>query len=127
MDETLNAMSVDEALKPEHKHLDDKGLIHLSYMPRRLSIKWIRFICSQVHERMIYFDQPIQITKKIICQITGLPMLTKVKSTKTLGRVELEKRTLAKWDARGMKIKSVIDPELKYGIHIIAHKIYRSN
>ena len=29
MDETLNAMSVYRALKPKHKHLDDKGLIHI--------------------------------------------------------------------------------------------------
>ena len=56
--------------------------------------------------------------------ITGLPMLSKAKVTKNLGRVELEKKTLAKWDGRGMKISSVIDVELKFGIHVIAHKIY---
>ena len=48
------------------------------------------------------------------------------KSTKTLGWVELEKRTLAEWDGRGMKISCVIEPNLKFGIHIIAHKIYSS-
>ena len=30
MDETLNVSSVDRALKPKHKHLEDKGLIHIS-------------------------------------------------------------------------------------------------
>ena len=80
MDETLKAMSVDGALKPEHKHLNDKGLVHLSHMPRRFSIKWIRFILSQVYEGKIWLDQPIQITKKMIHQITRLPMLAKVKS-----------------------------------------------
>ena len=33
MDESLNALSVDGALKPKNKHLEDKGLIHISYMP----------------------------------------------------------------------------------------------
>ena len=54
-------------------------------------------------------------------------MLEKEKSTKTLSRVELEKKTLAKWDGRGMKISCVIDLELKFGIHIIAHKIYSTS
>ena len=127
MDETLKAMSVDGALKPKHKHLDDKGLVHLLCMPRRFLVKWIRFILSQVHEGKIWLDQPIQIIEKMIHQIKGFPMLAKVKSTKTLGWVELEKRTLAKWDERGMKISSITDPELKYGIHIIAHKIDNSS
>ena len=65
--------------------------------------------------------------KKMIHQITRLPMLVKEKNTKTLSRVELEKKTLSKWDGRGMKISCVADMELKFGIHIIAHKIYSSN
>ena len=51
-------------------------------------------------------------------------MLAKAKVTKTLGWVELEKKILAEWDGRGMKISSVIDAELKFGIHVIAHQIY---
>ena len=54
-------------------------------------------------------------------------MLTKTKTTKTLGWVELEKKTLAEWDDRGMKINSVTDAKLKFGIHVIAHKIYSSS
>ena len=54
-------------------------------------------------------------------------MLAKSKTTKTLGQVELEKKTLVEWDDRGMKISSVIDAELKFGIHVIAHKIYSSS
>jgi hypothetical protein len=54
-------------------------------------------------------------------------MLAKAKTTKTLGRVKLEKKTLAKWDGRGMKISSVSDIELKFCIHIIANKIYISS
>lgn len=60
----------------------------------------------------------------MIHHITSLPMLTKAKTTKSIGRAELEKKTLAKWDGRGMKISSVIDAELKFVIHVIAHKIY---
>ena len=47
--------------------------------------------------------------------------------TKTLGQAEMEKKTLAKWDGRGMKISSVTHMELKFGIHIIEHKIYSSS
>ena len=60
----------------------------------------------------------------MIHRITSLPMLAKVKTTKTLGWAELEKKTLPERDGRGMKISSVIDAELKFGIHVIAHKIY---
>ena len=54
-------------------------------------------------------------------------MLANAKSTKTLGWVELEKKTLAEWDRRAMKISCVMNLELKFGIHIIAHKIYSSS
>ena len=77
-----------------------------------------------MHDGQLWLDQSILITKKMIHRIIGLPMLAKVISTKTLSWVELEKKTLAEWDGRGMKISCVIDMELKFGIHIIAHKIY---
>ena len=51
-------------------------------------------------------------------------MLAKENATKTLGWKKLEKKTLAEWDGRGKKISSVFDVELKFGIHIITHKIY---
>ena len=54
-------------------------------------------------------------------------MLAKAKSTKTLGRAELEKKTLAEWDGRGMKISSIANAELKFGTHVIVHKIYSSS
>ena len=60
-------------------------------MPQIFSMKWIRFILSKIHEGKLWLDQPILITKKMIHQIIGLPMLAKEKSTKTLGWVELEK------------------------------------
>ena len=59
----------------------------------------------------------------MIHKIIGLPMLAKAKMIKTLGQFELEKKTLAKWGDRGMKISSITDMELKFGIHIIVHKI----
>ena len=80
-----------------------------------------------MHDGQLWLEQPILTTKKMIHRIIGLPMLEKDKSTKTLSRVEVEKKTLAKWDGRGMKISCVIDMELKFGIHIIAHKIYSSS
>ena len=63
----------------------------------------------------------------MIHQIIDLPMLAKAKTTKTLGRVELEKKTLAEWDGRGMKISNVTNEKLKFGIHVIAHKLYSSS
>ena len=63
----------------------------------------------------------------MIHQVTGLPMLKKAKFIKTLGQEELQKKTLSKWDDRGMKIRNVSNIELKFGIHIIAHEIYNSS
>lgn len=54
-------------------------------------------------------------------------MLTKAKMIKTLGQAELEKKILVEWDDRGMKISSVTNAKLKFGIHVIAHKIYSSS
>ena len=59
--------------------------------------------------------------------VIGLPMLAKAKSTKTLGQAKLEKKTLAEWDGRGMKISCIANPELKFGTHVIALKIYSSS
>ena len=39
----------------------------------------------------------------------------------------MEKKTLVEWDGRGMKISSVTEEKLKFGIHIIAYKIYNSS
>ena len=50
MDETLNALSVNGVLKLEHKHLEDKGLTHITHMLCKFSMKWIKFILSQVDE-----------------------------------------------------------------------------
>ena len=72
----------------------------------------------------LWLEKNILITKKLIHRITSLPMLTRAKMTKTLSWVELEKKTLAEWDGRGMKIKIFTNMKLKFGIHVIAHKIY---
>ena len=92
-------------------------------MPRNFQVKWVRYILSRVHNGQLWLEQPILITKKMIHRITGLPMLNKAKATKTLGREELQKLTLAEWDGRGLKISNVIDLELRFGIYIIAYKI----
>ena len=41
--------------------------------------------------------------------------------------MELEKKNLAEWDGRGIKINSVTNAELKFGIDVIPHKIYSSS
>ena len=77
-----------------------------------------------MHNGQLWLEQLVVKTKKMIHHISGLPMLPKAKTTKTLGQVELEKETLAKWDGRGMKISSVINADLKFEIHVITHKTY---
>ena len=54
-------------------------------------------------------------------------MVNKVKTTKTLGQEELQKKTLVEWDDIGLKINNVSDVELRFGIHIIAYKKYSSS
>ena len=71
-------------------------------------------------------DQPISITKKMVHRITGLPILNKEKTTKTLGWIELMKRNLFEWDGRGMKLNGVSNMEIKFNFHVISHKIYNS-
>ena len=46
IDNTLGEMSINGSLKPEHKHLEMKGLTHISHLPRNFQTKWIRYILS---------------------------------------------------------------------------------
>ena len=85
MDVALGELCVNGVLKLDHKHLEDKGLTHITHLPQKFQIKWIRYILSRVHDGKIWIEKPIEITKKMIHHITGLPMLAKVKTTKTLG------------------------------------------
>ena len=124
MNDMFRELCVDGVLKPEHQHLETKGLTHISHMQRDFQVKWIRYIMNHVHNGKLWLEQLIQISKKMIHIITGLPMLNKAKATKTLGWVELAKKTLVEWDGRGMKINGVTGMEIKFGIHVIAHKIY---
>ena len=73
----------------------------------------MRYVLSRIHNGQLWLEQPILLTKKMIHRITGLPMLSKAKATKTLGRDELQRQTLAEWDGRGLKINNVIDLELR--------------
>lgn len=59
--------------------------------------------------------------------VISLPTLDRPKATKNIPRVELSQKTGAKWDGHGMKLNRVSDVELKYAIHVIAHKIYSRN
>jgi hypothetical protein len=127
MDEALGELCVNGVFKPKHKHLEDKGLINIPHLPQSFQIKWIRYILRRVHNSQLWLEQSVLITKKMIYHIIGLPMLSKAKATKTLGQVELEKKTLSNWDGRGTKISSVKNVKSKFGIHVVAHKIYSSS
>ena len=97
IDVAQNELCVNSVIKLEHKHLEDKGLTHITHLPQSFQIKWIRYILSWVHEGKIWLEQPIEIMKKMIIRVIGLHMLTKEKSTKTLVQAELKKKTLAEW------------------------------
>ena len=49
MDNALGELCVNGVLKPEHKHLEDKGLTHILHLPQSFQIKWIRYILSRAH------------------------------------------------------------------------------
>ena len=85
MDNALANMCVNGVLKPEHNHLEMKGLTHIPHLPWNFQVKWIRYILSQFHNGQLWLEQLILITKKMIHKVTGLPMLSKAKTTKTLG------------------------------------------
>ena len=46
MDTALGELSIDGFLKLEHKHLEDKGLTHITYLPWKFQVKWIGYILS---------------------------------------------------------------------------------
>ena len=46
MDDALDKLCVNGVLKPEHQHLETKGLTHIPHMLREFQIKWIMFILS---------------------------------------------------------------------------------
>ena len=85
MDNALADMCVDGVLKPEHKHLETKGLTHIPHLLWNFTVKWIRYILSQFHNGQLWLEQPILIINKMIHKVTCLPMLSKAKTTKTLG------------------------------------------
>ena len=66
MDDALGQLCVNGVLKPEHQHLETKGLTHIPHMPREFQIKWIKSILSRVHNGKLWLEQPILMTKKMI-------------------------------------------------------------
>lgn len=124
---SLAKLCVDGTLKHEHKHLETKGLTHIPHLPRNFQVKWMRYILIRVHNGQLWLEKPVLITKKMIHRITGLLMLNKAKTTKTLGWDELQKLTLVEWDGRGLKLNNVSCVELRFGINVIAYKLYSSS
>ena len=60
----------------------------------------------------------------MIDRVTGYPMLDKPRTSKIIAHVELAKKTLVEWDGKGMKLNGVIDIDIMFEIHVIAHGIY---
>ena len=92
MDYAIEKLCVNGVLKPKHQHLETKGLTHIPHMPCEFQVKWIRFILSQVYNGKLWLEQLVLIKMNMIHQISSLPILAKAKMTKTLDRVELERK-----------------------------------
>ena len=56
MDSVLGEMCVDGSLKPEHKHLEVKGLTHIPHLSRNFQVKWIRYILNHVHNGQLWLE-----------------------------------------------------------------------
>ena len=55
------------ALKNMHKHIVDKGLVHVVDFPYNFKIEWIKVILSRVYEMQLWLENwPVKITKEII-------------------------------------------------------------
>ena len=107
-------MHIDGSLKPKHKHLEVKCLTHILHLTRNFQVKWIRFSLSHVHNGQLWLEKLVLIMRKMIHKITSLPLLNKVKATKTLSCEEFQKKSLAEWDDRGLKINNVSNVELRF-------------
>jgi hypothetical protein len=62
----LGQLCLNGVLKPEHQHLETKGLTHIPQMPHEFQVKWIRFILNKVHNWQLWSEQLVVITKKMI-------------------------------------------------------------
>lgn len=58
LNQEYEAFCVDGNLKPKHKHLEAKGVIHILHTPRDFQGKWIRLILSHAHDMKLWLDQP---------------------------------------------------------------------
>ena len=65
--------------------------------------------------------------KKILHRVIGYPTLDQPKILMRNSKVIIEKNTRAKWNKRGMKIDTIIDPLLEFCIRVMLYKLYESS
>lgn len=63
IDQAYNVLCENGALKPEHKHLEVKGLTHIHHMPRNFQMDQV---LSRVQDMTFWLKKLIKITKKMI-------------------------------------------------------------
>ena len=65
--------------------------------------------------------------KKVVHRVIGFPTLDSPRSLRSDAKETIEKNTGAKWNKRGMRIDTIIDPLINFSMRVISHKFYQSN
>ena len=80
---------------------------------------------SQIHDGAFWLEiGPVKFTKKIFNRVTSIPILDQPKNLRSDKREAIEKNASAKWNNRGMKIDTIIEPLLDFPVRVISHKLY---
>ena len=69
----------------------------------------------------------MKFSKKIVHRVTIFPTLDWPKTLRSDKREVIEKNTGAKWNNKGMKIDTIIEPLLDFTVRVISHKFYQSS
>lgn len=71
-------------LREEYKIVELKGINHALDLPHFFKNDWIRIVLSCIHNNFIWLENgPIQISKRIIHQVSGYPTLDRPKTMRS--------------------------------------------
>lgn len=115
-------------LKDEFSIVEKKGLTKALVFPTIFKTKWIQIFLSRIHDGAFWLEtEPMKFTKKIVHRVTSFPTLDQSKTLRSDKREAIEKNTGSKWNNRGMKIDTIIEPLLDFSVRVIPHKFYESS
>ena len=115
-------------LKEEFNIVERKGLTRALDFPTAFKIEWIKIMLSIIHDRCIWLEEgPIKISKRVVHRVTRLPILDRLRSLCSDAKETIEKNIGAKWNKRGIKIDTIIDPLVNFVVRVISHNFYQSS